>query len=290
LGRFVDTAEILRAFGLRTPPPPRILARIERLSGVLRLEALCGGAGVTRSNADVTGQIRDVLRAADIRYRVAETGGTVNARQFPTEGPLIFYCNHPYGIADALIALELALARRPDTKVLANRTLRAFDINAERIIWVDPFSGAARNSVNQRGLREALKHLRAGGSLLMFPAGVCSHLQPLLGRITDPTWSRHLSRFIDSTAASAVPVYFSGRNSWTFQILGLIHPLLRTVMLLREFLGLAGHHIDVRVGRVLPRGQLACGGDVDGQTRHLRSLVYALADANAPGEATADDS
>ena len=284
MGRFVDTAEVLRNFGLRTPPPKRILDGIERVSGVLRLEELCGRAGVTRANADVAGQIRDVLRAAGIGYRIDAAGGSGIAGRFPAGGPLIFYCNHPYGIADALIALELALDRRPDTKVLANTTLRAFDINDGCIIWVDPFTGTARSSVNRHGLREALQHLRAGGALLMFPAGVCSHLQPSLGRITDPAWSRHLSRFIASTGASVVPVYFRGHNSWTFQLLGLVHPLLRTLMLLREFLGLAGHRIDVRVGPVVPGGQLAHDSDADGQTRHLRSLVYALADASGTGE------
>ena len=204
-------------------------------------------------------------------------------RRFPATRPLIFYCNHPFGIADALIALELALARRPDTKVLANRTLGAFDLNTAHIIWVDPFEGAAGGTVNQRGMREALRHLRDGGSLLMFPAGVCSHLRLRDGRITDPPWSQHLSRFIASTGACAVPVHFAGHNSWTFQLAGLVHPVLRTILLLREFVGLRGQRIEVRVGPAIPEAQLAHMA-VDDRTRHLRNVLYGLGRAGAERE------
>src|SRR5271169_3398313 len=213
--RFLDTRSILRDLGLAWWPGDRLVAGLENALGVRRLEDICAGACVTRANADVPAQIRDVLAGVGVTYAISDVGDAAPSRQ---DGPLIFYCNHPYGIADALIALELALARRPDTKVLANRTLSAFDLNTAYLIWVDPFTRGSGSALNRQGMRDALKHLHAGGALLMFPAGVCSHLHLSRRRITDPGWSDHLSRFIASTGASAVPIHFGGHNSWPFQI------------------------------------------------------------------------
>src|SRR5664279_3821731 len=136
---------MLRDLGLAWQPGERVVAGLEAALGVRRLEEICIGCGVTQSNTDVPAQIRDVLARAGIEYAVHDVGDPAMSRH---HGPQIFYCNHPFGIADALIALELALARRPDTKVLANKTLSAFDLNTDCIIWVDPFMGRAGNRTN----------------------------------------------------------------------------------------------------------------------------------------------
>jgi putative hemolysin len=274
VGPFIDTPSILRGLGWRGRLPAPLLSAVERLSGVRRLEAICRHAGVTRTNADVPGQIRDVLDAAGIAYDV---GDHRNLAAAPSRGPLVFYCNHPFGIADALIGLKLALATRPDTKVLANSVLGAFDINTDHLIWIDPFAGPASHPVNQRGLREALKQLRAGGSLLMFPSGECSSLDLRHGRVADPPWSHHLPRFLSSTGAASVPIHFEGCNSWRFQALGLVHPTLRTLLLLREFVGLRGRRIRVRVGPARPLDARDSRADVQAQSLQLRERVYALA-------------
>jgi putative hemolysin len=275
LGSFVDIRRILRDLGVPLELGERSVAWIERTLAIDRLDEVCTGAGVTRANGGVPRQIRAVFVRAGIDYEVREAAGSGLARP---AGPLIFYCNHPFGIADALVALEYALDRRPDTKVLANSMLSAFDVNDEHIIWVDLDADHVRDAVNQRGLRRALKHLRNGGALLIFPAGECSHLYLRRARITDPEWSQHLSRLIAASGAMAVPVYFEGRNSWRFHALGLLHPLLRTLMLVREFIGLKGHRIRATVGPAIEGAQLAACGSAEAATAYLRRAVYALAD------------
>ncbi len=275
MGCFVDTRSILDLLGVRLRPSESGVAWIERTIAFDQLEKLCIAAGIARANCSVPRQIRDLFARAGIEYEISEAA---DQRYDRTDGPLIFYCNHPFGIADALIALEYALDRRPDTKVLANNILSTFDINDEHIIWVDLGADRARKGANRHGLREALKHLRGGGALLIFPAGECSHLHVRQARITDPAWSQHLSRFIAASSATAVPVYFAGSNSWRFHALGLLHPLLRTLMLVREFLGLKGHRIRATVGPGIRSTQLAAIGSLEAATVHLRRSVYALAD------------
>jgi putative hemolysin len=73
-----------------------------------------------------------------------------------------------------------------------------------------------------------------------------------------------------------VPLYFEGRNSWRFQLLGLIHPVFRTLLLLREFVGLRGRRIRVRMGAPVPAAETAVGETAVERMRRLRERVYAL--------------
>jgi putative hemolysin len=199
-----------------------------------------------------------------------------DAAKLPRAGPLVFYSNHPYGFADALIGLSVALSRRPDTRVLANRALSAFDFHAAHPIWVDLGKGAERLATNRRALRETLRHLEGGGALLIFPSQTCSHLRLPECRVTDPPWSPHLLSLVDRTGAACVPLFFEGRNSWRFQLLGLVHPVFRTLLLLRELIALRGQCIRVRIGPAIAHAQSAPRERAEERLRRLREAVYAL--------------
>ncbi|HTS22267.1 MAG TPA: hypothetical protein VMN79_10715 [Casimicrobiaceae bacterium] len=274
MGRVVDTKRILAALGVAAPPDA-LLRFIERRLGIAEFERLCAGANVRADNADVRGQIADVFAAAGISWEVAGSGASADLSR---AGSLVFYANHPYGFADALLALSLALARRPDTKVLANGALAGFDFHAAHTIWVDIASGAGRMSTNRRGLREAVQHLRGGGALLIFPSQLCSHLTLPACRVTDPPWSPHLASLIDLAHAACVPLYFEGRNSWRFQLMGLIHPAFRTLLLLREFVRLRGRTIQVRIGALKPFSAADAQERPKERLKRLREGVYALRD------------
>ena len=271
-GRIVDTKHILISLGIASPTPA-LLRVVDRVLGVAEFERLCASAGVTASNADVRRQIADVFAAAGIGWKVRDESGGVDLSR---AGPLIFYGNHPFGFADALIGLSIALAHRPDTKVIANSNLAAFDFYAAQTIRVDLGSGENRLATNRTALRDTLRHLRAGGALLIFPSQVCAHLQLSAGSVTDPPWSPHLLSLIDLAGATSVPLYFDGHNSWRFQLLGLIHPVFRTLLLLREFVGLKGRHIDVCMGAPLTAAETGTGESVAERMRRLRERVYAL--------------
>jgi len=265
---FVDTGALLRSVGIAAPLSPPLVRLVERVTGIDALSAVCRSVGITRPNAAVGAQIRDLFAAAGIGVAVSQRGADTRPKR---TGPVVFYGNHPFGIADALIALELVLRYRTDVKVLCNNVLAALDINRDHLIFIDPFDGESRSAANRRGLRETLQHVRGGGALLMFPAGACSHLQVRLRRITDPPWTPHVSRLVSSTGAAVVPLYFAGRNSWTFQVAGVVHPMLRTVMLLREFLKLSGRTVHVVEG--------PCDVPARTDAAALREAVYRLAAA-----------
>ena len=215
-----------------------------------------------------------VLDHLGISYRLLD----LDRARIPKDGPLIAVGNHPFGAVEGLVLASILQSIRPDTKILANYLLERIDLPAFRdmFIFVDPFEGGSRISRNVGPLRAALQWLNAGRVLGIFPAGEVSHLHLRKGQITDPQWSRTLARMVKHTEASVLPFYFEGRNSILFQLLGLIHPRLRTAMLPRETFNKAGKEIRVRIGKPVPFEKLGKLKDDEEIVEYLRMRTYML--------------
>lgn len=88
----------------------------------------------------------------------------------PAQGPVIFACNHP-GAVDGLAAL--AEIPRGDIKVFATGQpiFRRFRCGERHVIFV-PRPGEGER---MRPVREAIRHMEAGGSVMIMPGG---HVEP----------------------------------------------------------------------------------------------------------------
>jgi putative hemolysin len=197
--------------------------------------------------------------------------------RIPANGPVVVVANHPYGMLDGAILTVLLTRVRPDVKVLTNFVLSDVPELQRHCIFVDPFHTDSSVESNRQGLRQALSWLRRGGMLAIFPAGEVSQWQMPAVQIADPEWNDTAVRLIRKSGASALPVYFCGHNSVGFQLLGMIHPKLRTAFLLQEFLQQEGKTIQVRIGSVIA-GEVIAGiaGDREA-TEYLRWRSYLLA-------------
>jgi len=118
--------------------------------------------------------------------------------------------------------------------------------------------------------------------LALFPAGEVSHLQVPEGQVADPAWNHTAVRLMRRTGASALPVYFCGRNSLGFQVLGLIHPRIRSALLLQEFLQQEGKTVEVRIGTRVSNDCIAGVEDDREATEYLRWRTYLLGRRNQP--------
>jgi len=197
--------------------------------------------------------------------------------RIPTKGPLLAVANHPFGVLDG-IALGVLLSRvRADVKVLTNSLLDGIPELHEHCIFVDPFHTAASADKNKRGLKQAMEWLRQGGALAVFPAGEVSQLNLRQGQITDPAWNNIPARVVSKTGASTLPVYFCGHNSVTFQVLGLLNPRFRTLLLLQEFLQQRGRRVRVRVGNPIAADLVSNLQSDEAATQYLRRRTYLLA-------------
>jgi len=217
-------------------------------------ENLCGGAFVDA-----------VLEAMGVRIRVAPE----ELERIPKTGPVVVVANHPFGGLEGLVLAKMLLAVRPDAKIMANFLLSRIPELRELFVFVDPFGGHGALGNNIRPLKECLRVLGDGGVLGVFPAGAVAHPRLENGRlaVTDPAWSTTVARLIRKTEATVIPVHFNGHNSRLFQVLGLVHPVLRTAMLPREFVNKRGHAIEARVGSPVAYSRLArlsqCEAEVD---------------------------
>jgi len=197
--------------------------------------------------------------------------------RIPATGPAVVVANHPYGVLDGALLTILLTRVRPDVKVLANFLLSDVPELQQHCIFVDPFQTDRSIESNRQALREALTWIHGGGMLAMFPAGEVSHWQTPVAQIVDREWNDTAVRLIRRTGASALPVFFCGHNGVGFQILGMIHPMLRTAFLLQEFLQHEGKTIKARVGSAIPADAVHSITDDREAIEYLRSRTYLLA-------------
>lgn len=157
-------------------------------------------------------------------------------KKIPSEGPLIVVANHPTGGLDGVVLGAVLCSVRPDVKLLANSLLSFFVGIRKHLIAVNPFGGKEAASQNISALRETISHLKKGGCVATFPSGTVSHLHLKHLTITDPEWNKNIASIARKTGATIVPVFFDNRNSNLFQLVGLVHPMLRTALLIREMM------------------------------------------------------
>lgn len=275
-------------------PPEEHAGRVELFS----LRAFLPGAGMARTLCGLFDHLSGLRKLRDVYHTLP---GHTEGREFladaqdalgitckiaagsveniPRTGPAVIVANHPFGGADGIILARLITALRPDVRILANYYLKKVPQVESLIIGVDPFSTEGAAKRNAAPLREAVKWLQRGGLLLTFPAGEVSHFHSSRFRVEDSEWSNTIGRIIRLTRATAVPVYFHGRNSLLFNLLGFLHPLLRTCLLPRELTGKMNTGITLSIGRAVSGRQLKKLDDADAVTRYLRLRTYMLANS-----------
>jgi putative hemolysin len=217
--------------------------------------------------------LENLLREMDVDLRVDDA----DIMRIPKKGPVVVVANHPYGMLDGAVLAVLLGRVRPDVKVMTNFLLEGVPELEEHCIFVDPLHTPGSAERNRKALKQGLAWLHRGGVLAIFPAGEVSHWQMPQAAIADPQWNDTAIRLIRKTGAVALPVYFCGRNSLGFQLMGMIHPRLRMAFLLQEFLQQSGKSVALRVGSAIPADSIASiAGDREA-TEYLRWRTYLLA-------------
>lgn len=198
-------------------------------------------------------------------------------RRIPPAGAAIVVANHPFGMLDgALMASTLGRVRK-DFKILTNWLLAGIPEVADHCIFVDPFGGPGSVDANRPGLRSAISWLRSGGLLAIFPAGEVAHWRPKEGVIADPPWNRAAARLARMARVPVIPVHIDGANSIPFQLMGAIHPRLRTAALPHELLNKRNRRVQVRVGRAIDAEQLGAIATDEDAIGYLRWRTCLLA-------------
>ncbi|MEY4982996.1 MAG: hypothetical protein RIR62_1262 [Pseudomonadota bacterium] len=152
----------------------------------------------------------------------------------PRTGPLVVVSNHPSGLVDGMVLAEIVNRVRSDFKILTRSLLTGIPEVEDFMIPV-PFPH--EDNARELGLQmrdETMKHLKAGGVIILFPAGKVAMSEGWWGPAVEAEWNVFTHKIVRSSGATILPIFFPGQNSRAFQIANQISDTLRQGLLLYE--------------------------------------------------------
>lgn len=257
---------------VNTPLKRGLIRVVEVLSGRVKLEQLY----IKNQRAPMA---NESFWAACMRLLQLNIQFDTNALiKTPATGPLIVIANHPYGVLDGLTISYLVEQVRPDFMILASAVLTQVPEINHFILPVDLSNRPEAKDNNLETRNKARNHIKNGGALIIFPAGLISTTPDRWGRelAIDPPWGNFTSQLIKDAHADVLPVFFSGQNSRAFQIASHISRSLRLALIFHEVKARIGTCLPVAVGNVIPYTELKLIRDNRILTAELRKRTYAL--------------
>lgn len=194
------------------------------------------------------------------------------------EGPFITVSNHPYGHMDGLVLMDVFGHLRPDYKVMVNGILGMIRTLEENFICVTPVGKerTAPTPDSVRGIKDAVRHVRQGHPLGLFPAGAVSDLSLKDRCIRDREWQEPVLRLIRKLNVPVLPVTFRDGNSPLYYSLGLIDWRVRLLRLPAEVFNKRGKAIRIVLGNIITPQDQDGFTDIAAFGRYLRDKVYEL--------------
>lgn len=260
-------------FSSKTPFRKKLLSGLEQYiekALSLRKMNLLYSYSLTKGNTD--NFINEVLNLLNISYSVSES----DLARIPKEGRVMVVSNHPFGGIEGVILGALLRSIRPDVKLMANYLLGRIPELRDLFFLVDPFESKEAAKKNIKPLRDSIKWLKDDKLLGIFPSGEVSYFHLQKREITDPQWSNTIARIIRKTETPVIPIYFEGTNSILFQVLGLIHSKLRTLLLPHELVNKKDRKVHLRVGQMIPYKRLNEFESDEEMVSYLRLKTYIL--------------
>ena len=196
--------------------------------------------------------------------------------------PIVMVANHPYGIGDGIAFLSLAeQLGRPFRVVINNDLMKVPEIRPYSL----PISFAETKeavALNLATRKEAVRLLKEGVTIVIFPAGGVATARKGLGRAEDLPWKMFTARLIQAADASVIPVYFDGQNGRLFHLVSQFSLTLRTSLLIREFQRLYGRQIRAWVGNTMPWDELSKIDDRKLLLDTVQAAVFSLDPSQRP--------
>lgn len=164
--------------------------------------------------------------------------------KIPKDGAFITVSNHPYGGLDEIILLKLLKDVRPDYKVISNHIMQNIAPLKDSFFAIDD---------NKRdSIKDIEGYIASGYSFGVFPAGSVSTYNTETNSVEDRAWDHSILKTLFTAKVPIVPIYISGMNSVLYHVLGVIHPILRTMRGPSEMLNKKNRVIKIRIGSPIP--------------------------------------
>ena len=193
-----------------------------------------------------------------------------------TAAPLVIIANHPFGIGDGIAVLALAEQLGRPFRVLINNELLKVPEMEPYSLPVSFDETKEAMAINMQTRHEAVRLLKEGVTVIVFPAGGVATAKKGFGRAEDLPWKIFPAKLVQAAKADVVPVYFEGQNGALFHLASKLSLTLRLSLLIREFRRLSGSTISARVGAVISWDDLSRTTDRKDMLSRLYDSVFSM--------------
>lgn len=190
--------------------------------------------------------------------------------------PVVIVANHPYGILDGFAALYMAERIGRPFRVLINKDLTKVPEIRPYSLPVDFAETRAAQAANMRMRADALRLLKEGVTVVVFPGGGVATAPSAFSRAVELPWKSFTARLIQSAGAQVLPVWFEGQCSPIFHVMSRINLTLRLSLMIREFRRMVGGTLRARVGPLVTPDEIGAIRDRIALTRMLYERVNAM--------------
>lgn len=216
-------------------------------------------------------QALDVM-GIDVQTPMAEIA------RIPVTGPLVVVANHPHGLVDGMVLAHLIGQVRQDYLILTRSLLTGIPEIAEFMLPV-PFPHEENAREQSLAMRvQCMARLKAGGCIVLFPAGRVAHSEGWFGPAVEAEWNPFTAKMVMRSGATVLPIHFTGQNTRAYQWAAKTSATLRQGLLLHEIRAALNKPQRPIIGApVLPEETARWANDPRGYLAFLRERTLSLA-------------
>ena len=212
----------------------------------------------------------DALKRLNISYQVKRERGA----NIPKTGPVLAIANHPFGVIDGLVLCAMMSEIRQDYKIITHQVLRQAPAVMDKILPIDFAETETALATNLETRREAHRHLKNDGAVIIFPAGGISLSPNLIGPAFDSEWKTFAAKLAQTKNTKIVPFFFEGRNSIIYQAARRLSVTLGYSLMFREICKQMNRQVNVTVRTPLKSADLNQFATRNDMIDFLRQRTY----------------
>jgi len=129
---------------------------------------------------------------------------------------------------------------------------------------------------NRKSIRTAIRWLRSGGLVVVFPAGTVAARPFPTFKLTEPPWTDIASVMARWSDAKVVPVFFHGSNHWMFYLARMLHRELSYLTQAWQTIRRKRRVVRISIGPPLQPQSLIAQRGLQYATSDLRSQTLGL--------------
>ena len=194
----------------------------------------------------------DALKRLNISYKAKREKGA----KIPRTGPVLVVANHPFGVIDGLVLCAMMSEIRQDYKIITHQVLRQAPAVMDKILPIDFSETETALATNLETRREAHRHLKNDGAVIIFPAGGISLAPNLIGPAFDSEWKTFAAKLAQIKNTTIVPFFFEGRNSVVYQVARRLSVTLGYSLMFREICKQMNRQVNVTIRTPLRSAEL----------------------------------